>query len=444
MATITRDSLFSWEIVGRSSQILLLKGILETLPDEALMAALEGERKGRRDDYPLRAMWNSLLAGVLFGHETVASLIRELRRNAELREVCGFDVVKGEEAVPRDYVYSRFLKKLIRHSDEIEALFDALVERLSELLADYGKDLAVDTKALRTWSRKDAQADSGTKTYGGVREDGTLYERVVTWLGYKLHLVIDANWELPVAWELTEASVADSPQLMPMIKELERKHPALIERTETLAGDKAYDDGADKAELYDEYGIAPLIDTRDLHREVGGKMRPLDPQRHDTIYHSATGEVFCRTDPFAQDDAKRFTRMNFMGFEQDRMALKFRCPAAAYGIECKNREACRSGATRHNSAWGRVVRVPLDVDRRLFLPIHRDSYTFERLYSKRTAIERVNSRLDNVYGFERHFIAGKEKMTVRVGMALVVMLATAVACIEAGHAERARSLLRAA
>jgi len=444
MATITRDSLFSWEIVSRSSQILLLKRIVETLPDEALMATLEAERKERRDDYPLRAIWNSLLAGVLFGHGTVASLIRELRRNAELREVCGFDVVKGEEAVPPDYVYTRFLKKLLRHCDKIEAMFDGLVERLTQLLPDYGKDLAIDTKALRTWSRKDAQADSGTKTYEGVREDGTLYERVVTWLGYKLHLVIDANWELPVAWQLTEASVADSPQLLPMMRELNRKHAELIERTETLAADKAYDDGADKAELYDEYGIAPLIDTRDLYHETSGKMKPLDPQRHDTIYYSGTGEVFCKTDPFAQDDTKRFTRMNFMGFEQDRRALKFRCPAAAYGIECKNREACRSASTLHNSAWGRVVRVPLDVDRRLFLPIHRDSYTFERLYRKRTAIERVNSRLDNVYGFERHFIAGKEKMTVRVGLALVVMLATAVACIEAGHAERARSLLRAA
>lgn len=70
------------------------------------------------------------------------------------------------------------------------------------------------------------------------------------------------------------------------------------------------------------------------------------------------------------------------------------------------------------------MRVPRDVEWRLFLPIHRDSYTFERLYRKRTAVERVNppkADLDNVYGFERHFIAGKEKMTVRVGMALVVM-----------------------
>jgi len=44
MATITRDSLFSWGIVSRSSQILLLKGSLETLPDEAVDG---GEGGGR-------------------------------------------------------------------------------------------------------------------------------------------------------------------------------------------------------------------------------------------------------------------------------------------------------------------------------------------------------------------------------------------------------------
>jgi hypothetical protein len=29
------------------------------------------------------------------------------------------------------------------------------------------------------------------------------------WFGYKLHLIVDANYELPVAYELTKASSSD-------------------------------------------------------------------------------------------------------------------------------------------------------------------------------------------------------------------------------------------
>jgi len=59
-------------------------------------------------------------------------------------------------------------------------------------------------------------------------------------------------------------------------------------------------------------------------------------------------------------------------------------------------------------------------------------------------VERVNSRIDQVYGFERHFIRGKTKMTLRVGIAMIVMLATAVAWIKAGQQEKMRCLRKAA
>jgi len=67
-------------------------------------------------------------------------------------------------------------------------------------------------------------------------------------------------------------------------------------------------------------------------------------------------------------------------------------------------------------------RVSLEMDRRIFTPIARSSYAWEREYKKRTAVERVNSRLDVSFGFENHFIRGQKKMEIRVGLALCVML----------------------
>jgi hypothetical protein len=39
--------------------------VLRVIPDEALMRRLEEVRGKGRDDYPVRAEWNSLLAGVV-------------------------------------------------------------------------------------------------------------------------------------------------------------------------------------------------------------------------------------------------------------------------------------------------------------------------------------------------------------------------------------------
>ena len=56
-------------------------------------------------------------------------------------------------------------------------------------------------------------------------------------------------------------------------------------------------------------------------------------------------------------------------------------------------------------------------------------------------MERVNSRIDNVFGFEFHYIRGKAKMTLRMSLALVVMLAMAVGRIKSGQKEAMRSLV---
>ena len=71
-------------------------------------------------------------------------------------------------------------------------------------------------------------------------------------------------------------------------------------------------------------------------------------------------------------------------------------------------------------------RISLDEDRRVFTPLARSSYKWADMYKKRTAVERVNGRLDVSYGFEKHFIRGMAKMKLRMGIALVVMLSMAL------------------
>lgn len=55
------------------------------------------------------------------------------------------------------------------------------------------------------------------------------------WFGYKLHLVVDADYELPVAYELHGADVGESPRLLPLIEHLKAEQPELYQRIQTAA-----------------------------------------------------------------------------------------------------------------------------------------------------------------------------------------------------------------
>ena len=104
-------------------------------------------------------------------------------------------------------------------------MFEELVGELCELLPEFGWRLAVDSKKLPSYSvgkkeplmSGEPDAEWGSKTYKGVRRDGTLWEHVKKWFGYKLHLIVDSEYELPVAFEVTKASVNDSPRLLPIV-----------------------------------------------------------------------------------------------------------------------------------------------------------------------------------------------------------------------------------
>jgi len=86
------------------------------------------------------------------------------------------------------------------------------------LLPDFGERLAIDGKAIESFAnsheyeneeelegdrRRDLDADYGMKEYHFEKEDGTNYTKIKSWFGYKLHLIVDSHYELPIAFEVT-------------------------------------------------------------------------------------------------------------------------------------------------------------------------------------------------------------------------------------------------
>jgi len=368
MARLLAPYLFTWKEVEVKSDLERLMLVLEHLPDEDLMKKLEEHRKWGRDDYPIRAVWNSVLAGVVYQHGSVESLRRELLRNGELRERCGFDPHKGSGAVPSSWGYTRFLKVLFRFKPEIDGMFDRLVEELKGLLPDLGLSVAVDSKGVNSAGRpakklerdgrRETDADWGKKTYRGEREDGTLWGKVVKWFGYKIHLLVDTSYEMPLGYRVTRASVSDTTQLLPLVEDLKEKHPKIHRDIDAAAGDKGYDSEENCRRLYDEHGIKPVIDIRQMWRDKETKL--LDPKRSDNIVYDEVGTVYCICSKTGEQ-----RRMAYGGFEKDRMALKYICPVKAYGLTCSGSDECGHAM--------KSERVSLEIDRRIFTPVSRSN-----------------------------------------------------------------------
>lgn len=437
MAIIPQQTLFVWSEIEELGDLERLRLVIEYMPDEGLMRKLEDERGKGRDDYPVRAVWNSILAGVVFQHISVESLRRELSRNAQLRFMCGL-YGAGDKAVPTEWVYTRFFKKLFENEEEINKIFEELVEELRILLPGFGKDLAIDSKAIQSLSnrenknskedgRRDNDANWGRKEYRGIREDGTAWEKIVKWFGYKLHLIVDSNYELPIAYSVTKASEPDINEAHRMIDRLYEERPEILESCETLEADRGYDDSKLIKNLYDNYGIKPVIDIRNMWKDPDATRQLAG---YENVVYNYKGNVYCYC---LETGEKR--EMAVGGFEEDRRTLKKLCPAKQYGIKCKCEGTCpvKQG-----------IRIKLDIDRRIFTPIDRASYKWKREYNKRPSIERVNSRLDESFGFEKHYIRGKKKMEIRCGIALCVMLAMAVGRIKEKQADKMRSLVKSA
>ncbi|GFN23674.1 hypothetical protein TAMC210_19910 [Thermanaeromonas sp. C210] len=223
---------------------------------------------------------------------------------------------------------------------------------------------------------------------------------------------------------MTKASASEVKEAPRLLEKLKEKAPGTFERIKYLAADKAYDSTELNIKLWEEYQIKPVIDIRNQWKD--GEETKLIAGQENVVY-DYKGKVSC----YCPDTGIK-REMAYGGFERDREALKYRCPARHYGLRCKGIDKCPVKSS---------IRIPLKEDRRVFTPLARSSYRWQELYKKRTAVERVNSRLDQSFGFEQHLIRGLQKMSLRCALALAVMLAMALGRIREKKGENLRSSL---
>lgn len=393
MSYCAQGHLFTFEdffAEGDDNHRLVL--VLSALEDDELIGKLEDERKGRRDHYPVRMLWQSLIAAKVYGISTVNGLIRELMRNGSLRRLVG---ISNLCAVPKPWHFSRLLGKLSRPENLglLKDIFDRAVSDLKEELPDLGQSLAIDGTAVSSWcnryakDKSDKDAGWGVKTYR--KDDGTQSKHM--WYGYNVELVVDTRYEVPLNYEVNPANVGECPRLPILLGDTVRLHPDFD--VKYVMGDRGYDSRDNCKYVLYALNALPIIRmrlTQDKDAEFAGEI--------------------CRCTELGTPICECGAKMLYAG--RDGKYLKFRC----------SRHAEASGCPCSISSYGRVLKVAISENERRWPGLWRESKKFKRLYKRRTSVERVNSRLKEHLCLDEQHVRGLAKTSVNVGLSLLVMV----------------------
>ena len=102
-------------------------------------------------------MWRLFLAKFIFRHSTIESLLRECRRNSQLRQLCGLQLnyIPRDDSnphlrlAPSSAAMSRFIKSLQKNQEIFTEMRMVLNAKLQAALPDLGLEVAIDGKSFK-------------------------------------------------------------------------------------------------------------------------------------------------------------------------------------------------------------------------------------------------------------------------------------------------------
>ena len=417
MKIISQISVFDYSEIEILGDLERCKLLLENVPDEKIVNKLLEIRGKGRNEYPVVAVWNSILIMPLLECSTVEQLRRELSRNRDLRKMCGFDdydyYFGKNKLVPPSKAYSNMFKHLKEIEPMLKDCFYELREFMYENLKDFGRDTGEDGKIFLSKakgankkgdeedSRCDMDADFTIKdSFYRDPKTGESKSKKRTYFGYRYHLLGDVNYELPIEYTVTKASKGEREQLKKHIEMLDSEK---IRKIETLSADKGYDSEEIIAYLQ-SYEIKPIIDIRNHWVNEETKQ-----YKNTDLIYTYDGKV-----SIVNDDGE-IIPLKYLGYDKIKSTLRYQYKDKVYSID-------------------------INYDKRIFTEVARDSKKWRKLYNKRTALERINGRMDRDFNLENHKVRGLKKATVLIDIMMIGMMAMAKGHIINNHPENIRKL----
>jgi IS5 family transposase len=283
----------------------------------------------------------------------------------------------------------------------VQELIASPSDALARLLPDFGKQLAIDSTIVLAYSNPDKQTKAGglsdpeaswtTKSYKkGAHLEGK-ESRKEWFFGYKLHILADSFWELPIAVKVTTAKESDSPHLIPLLRKAREQHQWL--HPEVVSADAGYDGINNYQGISAEFNATPIIDIRDMGRKSAW------------AYYNQQGIPYCLGRKL----------MEYVG--SNAQGHIYRCVAAK----------CHLQGEEGTPYCEYVITVQPGDDLRKIGPVARVSAQWKKLFSRRSAVERVNSWLKGTRRLQDFCFRRLRKVTAHCLLSVLTLQASAVA-----------------
>ena len=370
------------------SEIELLEYVLETLDTTKVVDELNAHYTTGRRGYSKSAMWRAYVASFVLGCRYTNDLIRRLKGDPALREICGFG------RLPVRTTFNRFINGLADHDEIIEQALVEITDRLHDVLPELGQTVAIDSTAIKTYANPRRYEKTDPDARPGVKHvSNSAQGKTTEWfVGYKAHMITDATYGIPLTVITTPGNVYDGTKLEPMLNKSDKLFDWF--GPEIMIADRGYDSKKNTNLLY-RRGTKAVIKAKD--------MRPVKDGEKQLIRGV--------WDQYGVPHCTGGAKMEFVMEDPDRGYL-YRCPNGGCKI-IDNLIGCQV----------EIWQNPLD-DLRLFGIPRRESPEWKEIYGKRYAVERPFKSAKQHRRLEHHTIRGLAKMRLHVLMCVLTFNAT--------------------
>ena len=238
-----------------------LEALFNAIPEEDLLKALKVYYAGR-NGYTYKILWRTYVAMTVLNLPSFAALIRTLENNPYIAQACG---IVSPDAIPSKFAYSRFLYKLQEPCNFmlVKNIMRSLTRQCYQMFPDFGKSVAIDATDLKAWSNG-CKAHKSDRDAGWVIKTDSNGKRKFVW-GYKMHLMVDTTYELPIAVNITKGNTADVRQATPLLSQAHtiysKFHPQYV------ICDAAYSSAELRKAIKKNFKTHPIIRAPKTHKK---------------------------------------------------------------------------------------------------------------------------------------------------------------------------------
>ena len=376
-----------------------LAEILESVDPSAVISRLElYHARGGPKGHNLTALWRAYLASFVLNLPHTNALIRRLQDDPSLRLLCGFS---GQ--FPHRCTFNRFINRLGAHGDLVAGCLASLTDQLREFLPGLGQQVAVDSTNVRSHSNpnrvnkitrqvSDPEASWTAKNSAHGRD-----KKEWSW-GYKLHLVADATYGVPLYGYVTTASRNDSSELPNLLDRAKLTHE--WHQPEYVMADRGYDSRPNHMAVSERGGVLICRTRRNANNAL-----------YEGIY-THEGVPTCLG----------LLKMEYIRSDPD-LGHLYRCRGEGCHLkDPKGVKHCQ------DELWENRQDNP-----RLFGPLRQRSAAWKALYRLRQAVERVFKSMKESRRLERHCKRGLRNISLHALMSVVAYSATVLVQMQAGR-----------